>query len=86
MDRMRASASGSDLFQPSGEQRALSEVYDFLVDEGEPTEARRTLQYSAPVGRGVLGGDGGGSLPGWAAAAAQMDEAGCGASMAIAPV
>ncbi|GAA2299439.1 hypothetical protein SVIO_061980 [Streptomyces violaceusniger] len=84
VDRAGAAASSGDLLYPAGEAGVLDEADQVLVNFGELTQARRTVEVGAPVSRGGLGGDGG-DLPGWAAAAARMDVDGWVSSMAITP-
>ncbi|GHJ30441.1 hypothetical protein TPA0910_48740 [Streptomyces hygroscopicus subsp. sporocinereus] len=85
VDRVGAAAGSGELFYPAVEAGVLDEADQVLVNFGELTQARRTVEVGAPVSRGGLGGDGGG-LPGWAAAAARMDVNGWVSSMAITPV
>lgn len=62
----------------------VGEPDDVLVGVAELTQARRAVEDGAPVSRAVLGVDGGGDLPGWAAEAARWDGE-RGSFMAITP-
>ncbi|GAA0931091.1 hypothetical protein GCM10009575_035690 [Streptomyces rhizosphaericus] len=63
LDRVSAAAGSGDLLYPAVEAGVLDEADQVLVNFGELTQARRTVEMGAPVSRGGLGGDGG-DLPG----------------------
>lgn len=69
MDWVGAAAGGAYLVEPAGELGILGKAYRVAVCLGELTQARRTVEVGAPVGRGEVGCDGG-DLPQGAAAAA----------------
>ncbi|GHJ35289.1 hypothetical protein Sm713_08980 [Streptomyces sp. TS71-3] len=59
VDRVGASACGSDLLEPAGEFRVLGEAYGVAVDLGEVAQARRGVEGSAPVAGIGIESDGG---------------------------
>ncbi|GAA1259881.1 hypothetical protein GCM10009579_17490 [Streptomyces javensis] len=59
VDRVGAAAGSGDLLYPAVEAGVLDEADQVLVNFGELTQARRTVEVGAPVSRGGLGGDGG---------------------------